>query len=155
MQSLQQDVKRELEVSINTFERYADKSRASTPVFNPGEMVWLSSRSIKSSRPTRKFSKRWLVFHISLLELVKKSTIPKRNQEPPPPIIIKEEEEWEVPQIMDLKLKRKRYGIWWSENISVKRQKDPLGNQPKTSRIFQNLSRTFILYILTRQDPIH
>ncbi|MBW0503886.1 hypothetical protein O181_043601 [Austropuccinia psidii MF-1] len=39
IQSLQQDVKRELEVAINRFKRYADESRASPPVFNPGDMV--------------------------------------------------------------------------------------------------------------------
>ncbi|MBW0486819.1 hypothetical protein O181_026534 [Austropuccinia psidii MF-1] len=38
-QSVQQDVKRELEVSINRFKGYADKSRASPPVFNPGDMA--------------------------------------------------------------------------------------------------------------------
>ncbi|MBW0547437.1 hypothetical protein O181_087152 [Austropuccinia psidii MF-1] len=60
IQSVQQDVKRELEVSINWFKRYADKSRASPPVFNPGDMVWLSSKNIKSTRPTKKPSERWL-----------------------------------------------------------------------------------------------
>ncbi|MBW0542973.1 hypothetical protein O181_082688 [Austropuccinia psidii MF-1] len=133
IQSVQQDVKRELEVSINRFKRYADKSRASPPIFNPGDMVWLSSKNIKSTRPTKKLSERWLgpfpilkkvsthayhlklpsqwksihpVFHISLLEPVKTSTIPNRDQEPPPPIIIEEEEGWEVSQILDSKLKR-------------------------------------------------
>ncbi|MBW0594071.1 hypothetical protein O181_133786 [Austropuccinia psidii MF-1] len=99
MQSGQQDVKREIEVSINRFKRYADKRRASPPVFNPGYMVWLSSKNIKSTRPTKKLSARWLVgthayhlklpsqwksihpvFNISLLEPVKKSTIPNRHQ---------------------------------------------------------------------------
>ncbi|MBW0465970.1 hypothetical protein O181_005685 [Austropuccinia psidii MF-1] len=60
LQSLQQDVKRELEVSINRLKRYADKSRESPPVFNPGDMVWLSSKNIKSSRPTKILSERWL-----------------------------------------------------------------------------------------------
>ncbi|MBW0560180.1 hypothetical protein O181_099895, partial [Austropuccinia psidii MF-1] len=60
IQSVQQDVKRELEVAINRFKRYADKSRASPPVFNPGDMVWLSSKNIKSTRPTKKLSERWL-----------------------------------------------------------------------------------------------
>ncbi|MBW0537820.1 hypothetical protein O181_077535 [Austropuccinia psidii MF-1] len=46
IQSVQQDVKRELEVAINRFKRYADKSRASPPVFNPGDMVWLFSKNI-------------------------------------------------------------------------------------------------------------
>ncbi|MBW0497694.1 hypothetical protein O181_037409 [Austropuccinia psidii MF-1] len=101
-QSVQQDVKRELEVSINWFKRYADKSRASPPYFNPGDMVCLSSKNIKSTRPTKKLSETWLGpfpilkkvsthayhlklpsqwksihpgFHISLLEPVKTSTI--------------------------------------------------------------------------------
>ncbi|MBW0556135.1 hypothetical protein O181_095850 [Austropuccinia psidii MF-1] len=119
MQSVQQDVKREVEVAINRFKRYADKSRAIAPVFNPGDMVWLSSKNIESTRPTKKLPERWLgpfpilkkvttqaynlkppsqwksihlVFHISLLEPVKKSTIPNWQQGPPPPIIIEGEE---------------------------------------------------------------
>ncbi|MBW0505013.1 hypothetical protein O181_044728 [Austropuccinia psidii MF-1] len=102
-------------VAINRFKRYTNKSRASPPVFNPGDMVWLSSKNIKSTRRTTKLSERWLgpfpilkkvsthayhlklpsqwnsihpVFHISLLEPVKTSTIPIRHQEPPPPVII-------------------------------------------------------------------
>ncbi|MBW0534332.1 hypothetical protein O181_074047 [Austropuccinia psidii MF-1] len=51
------------------------------------------------------------VFHISLLEPVKTSTIPNRHQEPPPPIIIEEEEKWEVSQILDSKLKRGK--LWY------------------------------------------
>ncbi|MBW0549628.1 hypothetical protein O181_089343 [Austropuccinia psidii MF-1] len=138
IQSVQQYDKRELEVAINRFERYADKSRASPPVFNPGEMVWLSSKNIKTTRPTKKLSERWLdpfpilkkfsthsyhlklpsqwksihpVFHILLLEPVKTSKIPNMHQEPPPPIIFEEEEEWEVSQILDSKLKRGK--LWY------------------------------------------
>ncbi|MBW0502671.1 hypothetical protein O181_042386 [Austropuccinia psidii MF-1] len=51
------------------------------------------------------------VFHISLLEPVKKSTIPNWHQEPPPPIIIEEEEEWQVSQILDFTLKRGK--LWY------------------------------------------
>ncbi|MBW0585797.1 hypothetical protein O181_125512 [Austropuccinia psidii MF-1] len=105
-------------------------------------MVWLSSKNIKSTRPTKKLSERWLgpfpilkkvsthayhlklpsqlkaihpVFHISLLEPVKTSTIPNWHQEPPPPIIIQEEEEWEVSQMMNSKLKRRNswYLVEW------------------------------------------
>ncbi|MBW0559203.1 hypothetical protein O181_098918 [Austropuccinia psidii MF-1] len=133
IQSVQQDVKRELEVSINRFKRYADNSRASPPVLNPGEMVWLSSKNIKSTITTKTLPERWLgpfpilkkvsthayhlklpsqwksihlVFHISLLEPVNTSKIPNRNQEPPSTIIIEEEEECAVSQILDSKLKR-------------------------------------------------
>ncbi|MBW0586840.1 hypothetical protein O181_126555 [Austropuccinia psidii MF-1] len=137
IQSVQQDVKRELEVAINQLKWYADKGRANPPVFNPGDKVWLSSKNIKSIRPTKKLSERWLgpfqilkkvithayhlklpsqwksihpVFHISLLEPAKTPTIPNWHQEPPPPIIIDEEEEWEVSQILDSKLKRRKLG---------------------------------------------
>ncbi|MBW0549771.1 hypothetical protein O181_089486 [Austropuccinia psidii MF-1] len=128
IQSVKQDVKRELEVSINRLKRYAAKSRASPPGFSPGDMVLLSSKNIKSTIPTKKLSERWLghfpipnkvsthayylklppqwksihpVFHISLLEPVKSSTIPNKHQDPPPPIIIEEGEELEVSQILD------------------------------------------------------
>ncbi|MBW0567151.1 hypothetical protein O181_106866 [Austropuccinia psidii MF-1] len=60
LQIVQQDVKRELEVDINRFKRYADKSRASTHVFNPGDMAWLSSKNINSTRTTKKLSEGWL-----------------------------------------------------------------------------------------------
>ncbi|MBW0477657.1 hypothetical protein O181_017372 [Austropuccinia psidii MF-1] len=91
-------------------------------------MVWLSSKNINSTRPTKMFLEGVLgpfpilnkisthsyhlklpshqksihaVFHITLLKQVKKSTLPKRNEVPPPPIIIEEEEEWEVSQTLN------------------------------------------------------
>ncbi|MBW0547559.1 hypothetical protein O181_087274 [Austropuccinia psidii MF-1] len=135
---VQKDVKRELEFSINRFQRYAETGRASPPVYNPGDMVWISSKNIKSTRLTKKLSDRWLgpfpilkkvssnayhpklpsqgkyihtVFHISLFELVKTSKIPDWHQEPPLPTIIEEEKEWEVSQILDFKIKRGK--LWY------------------------------------------
>ncbi|MBW0569500.1 hypothetical protein O181_109215 [Austropuccinia psidii MF-1] len=105
-------------------------------------MVWLFSKNIKSTRTTKKLSGRLLgpfpifkkvsthayhlklpsqwksihpVFHIALLEPVKTSTIPNWCQEPPPSIIIEEEEEWEVSQILDSNLKRRK--LWYSELV--------------------------------------
>ncbi|MBW0470108.1 hypothetical protein O181_009823 [Austropuccinia psidii MF-1] len=54
-------------------------------------------------------------FHISLLEPVKKSTIPNQNQDLPPTVIIGEEEEWETSQILDSKLRRGKswYLVEW------------------------------------------
>ncbi|MBW0530400.1 hypothetical protein O181_070115 [Austropuccinia psidii MF-1] len=101
-------------------------------------MVWLSSKNIKSTRPTKQLSERWLgpfkmlkkisthayhlklpsqwksilpFFHISLLEPVKTSTIASMNQETPPPIIIEEEEKGEVSQIMDSKFNGRK--LWY------------------------------------------
>ncbi|MBW0558595.1 hypothetical protein O181_098310 [Austropuccinia psidii MF-1] len=109
IQSVQQDVKRKLEVAINRFKSYADKTRASPPVFNPGDM------KVRTHAYHLKLPSQWKsinpVFHISLSEPVKTLTIPNRNQEPPPPIILEEEEEWEVSQILDSKLKRGK--LWY------------------------------------------
>ncbi|MBW0478585.1 hypothetical protein O181_018300 [Austropuccinia psidii MF-1] len=50
--------------------------------------------------------------------------------------------------------KEGNYGIWWNGKVSLKTKKDPLGNQPKASRISLNLSRIYIPYILKIQAPI-
>ncbi|MBW0471525.1 hypothetical protein O181_011240 [Austropuccinia psidii MF-1] len=47
---------------------------------------------------------------MSLVEPVKKSTIPNKHQFPPPAVILEEQEEWEVAQFLDSNLKR---GILW------------------------------------------
>ncbi|MBW0507148.1 hypothetical protein O181_046863 [Austropuccinia psidii MF-1] len=74
IQSAQKYFKIELEVAINRLKRYADEESQNSCL--PSQ--W------KSIHP---------VFHISLLEPFKTSTIPNRHQEPPTPIIIEEEEE--------------------------------------------------------------
>ncbi|MBW0474981.1 hypothetical protein O181_014696 [Austropuccinia psidii MF-1] len=59
LQSVQQDVKEELESAIKCFKKYADKNRASSPDFQPGNKVWLASKKIKTTLPTKKLSERW------------------------------------------------------------------------------------------------
>ncbi|MBW0501713.1 hypothetical protein O181_041428 [Austropuccinia psidii MF-1] len=98
LQSVQKVVKEELESEMRRFKNYADINRAILPAFQPGDKVWLPSKSIKTTRPTKKLSERWLgpfevlktissqayhfklpqkwksvdpVFHVSLLEPVK------------------------------------------------------------------------------------
>ncbi|MBW0546414.1 hypothetical protein O181_086129 [Austropuccinia psidii MF-1] len=55
------------------------------------------------------------VFHVSLLEPVKQSSIPNLNQLPPPPALVEEQEEWEVAQVLDSKLKGGKlwYPVEW------------------------------------------
>ncbi|MBW0488932.1 hypothetical protein O181_028647 [Austropuccinia psidii MF-1] len=120
LQSVQKDVKEELESAIKCFKKYADRNRAISSNFQPREKVWLPSKNIKTSRPTKKLSERWLgpfevlkkigshayhlkfpqqwksvqlVFHVSLLEPVKKSAIPNQHHLPPPAVIVEEQEE--------------------------------------------------------------
>ncbi|MBW0554856.1 hypothetical protein O181_094571, partial [Austropuccinia psidii MF-1] len=123
---------------------YADRNREFPPDLQPGNKVWLASKDIKTTGPTKNPSERCLgpfealkkigshsyhlklpqqwnsvhpVCHVSLLEPVKQSTIPNQHQLPPPPVIAEEQEEWEVAQVLDSKLKRGTlwYLVEWKE----------------------------------------
>ncbi|MBW0463544.1 hypothetical protein O181_003259 [Austropuccinia psidii MF-1] len=104
----------------------------------PGEKVWLASKNIKTTRATKKLTEEWVgpfevikkigrhdyhlklplqwkavhpVFHVSLLEPVKQSSIPDCNQLPLPPTLVEKQEEWEVAQVLGSKLKRDK--LWY------------------------------------------
>ncbi|MBW0535350.1 hypothetical protein O181_075065 [Austropuccinia psidii MF-1] len=138
LQSVQQVVNKELESAIRRFKRYAVRNGTILPYFQPGNKVWLASKNIKTTIPTKKLSERWLgpfevlkkagshayhlklplqwksvhpVFHVSLLEPVKQSSIPNQNQFPSPPILVVEQEELEVAQVLDSNLKRGK--LWY------------------------------------------
>ncbi|MBW0466497.1 hypothetical protein O181_006212 [Austropuccinia psidii MF-1] len=108
------------------------------PDFQHGDKVWLASKNIKTTRPTKKLLERCLgpfevlkkvgshayylkfpfqwtsvhpVFHVSLLEPVKQESTPNLNQFPPPPILVEEQEEWELAQFLDSNLKRGK--LWY------------------------------------------
>ena len=56
-----------------------------------------------------------LVFHVSLLELYKDSTILGRLQAPPPPIEVDGAEEFEISEILDSRINRGKleYLVHW------------------------------------------
>ena len=55
------------------------------------------------------------VFHISLLEPYVPNTLPRRVEEPPPPAIVDGEPEYEVEEILDLRIFRRKlqYLVSW------------------------------------------
>ncbi|MBW0483389.1 hypothetical protein O181_023104 [Austropuccinia psidii MF-1] len=110
LQSVQQVVNEELKSEMRRFKKYANRNRTLPPDFQPGEKVLLASKNIKTTRPTKKLSERWLrffevlkkvrihayhlklpqqwqsvnpVFYVSLLEPMKQSTIPNQYKLPP------------------------------------------------------------------------
>ncbi|MBW0579836.1 hypothetical protein O181_119551 [Austropuccinia psidii MF-1] len=115
IQSVQQDVKRELEASINRFKRISNQPDPPKKLSERWLGPFAILKKVSSHYYHLKLPSQWKsfhpVFHISLLEPVKTSTIPNRHQEPPPPITIEEEEEWEVSQVLDSKLKRRK--LWY------------------------------------------
>src|SRR5215469_990930 len=64
---------------------------------------------------TPAMSKLHNVFHVSLLELTNKSSIPNRRQDPPPPVEIAGEDEYEVDRIVNSERRRGRvlYLVQW------------------------------------------
>ncbi|MBW0477099.1 hypothetical protein O181_016814 [Austropuccinia psidii MF-1] len=54
LQSVQKVFKEELELAIKCFKKYADRNRAIPPYFQPGDKVWLASKT------TKKLSEQWL-----------------------------------------------------------------------------------------------
>jgi hypothetical protein len=110
-------------------------------MINIGDKVWLLHCTLKTNRPRDKLDfcclgpfsvvkqinnvafclelppsmKIHLVFHISLLQLYKKSSIPGRFQIPPPSIEIEGQEEFEVSEILDLRIIRRKleYFFQW------------------------------------------
>jgi len=95
----------------------------------------LNSSHIKTTRPTKKFSERFLgpfeiigkvserafrlrlpdsmsrihpVFYVGLLENVHKSSISNRHNDPPPQVEIDGEDEYEVEEILDSRIYRRK-----------------------------------------------
>ncbi|MBW0495874.1 hypothetical protein O181_035589 [Austropuccinia psidii MF-1] len=75
LQSVQKVVKEELESAMKRFKKYADRNRAISPDLQPGDKVWLASKNINTTRPTKKlsedgwdplkFSRRLAAMHIT------------------------------------------------------------------------------------------
>src|SRR5213078_2283608 len=109
--------------------------------FNVGDKVWLLSQNIRTQRPSKKLDWKRLgpypilerigtqayrlqlpssmkihpVFHVSLLDRYVESDIPARIQPPPPSVVVDNEVEYEVEEVLDSKVSRKRlfYLVKW------------------------------------------
>ncbi|MBW0536987.1 hypothetical protein O181_076702 [Austropuccinia psidii MF-1] len=60
LQSVQQVVKEELESTKKRFKKYSDRNRTTPPDFQPGNIVWLASKNVNTTRTINNFSERWL-----------------------------------------------------------------------------------------------
>ena len=148
-----------------------DKSRKEHPNISIGEKVWLLRRNLKTRRPSDKLDYRRLgpfpvvkqinkvayrlelptsmkihpVFHVSLLEPYKESTLPGRVQEPPPPIEIEGDEEFEVSEILDSRIHRRRleYLVHWQGYDISERTWEPASNLESAPEMIQEFHRQY------------
>ena len=149
----------------------ADKSRKQQPHISIGDKVWLLRRHLKTHRPSDKLDYRRLgpfivckqinevayrlelppsmkihpVFHVSLLEPYKESTIPGRLQAPQPPIEIDGEEEFEVSEILDSCIIKKKleYLVHWQGYEVSERTWEPVANLVNAPEMIRGFHRRY------------
>jgi hypothetical protein len=117
----------EIKLSQVRMEEFANRKRKPAPIYFPKDYVWLNTKNIKTTRPTKKLDYKNVrcqvikqispssyrvelpegmqrlhnVFHTSLLSLDPSDPLPDQIQEAPGPIEIDETPMWEVEQILD------------------------------------------------------
>lgn len=134
----------QIAVAQSQYQAPADRHRSPIPTsFEPGAKVWLNTKNIKTSRPSKKLDHKRLgpfkiierisssafrlelphamrflhpVFHASLLTPHRQNNIPNRHQPPPPPVELEGHTEYEVIAILDSKRVRNklRYLVRWA-----------------------------------------
>ena len=153
LREISKETKAMIQLAQERYKEQADKNRVAEPEFAVGDKVWLNTSNITTDRPSKKLDWRWMgpyvikkkvgrrayelqlppstkihpVFHVSLLEKVSKDNF-GRKPEPVPAIIIDEHEEWEVEEILDYKLKRKKpwYLVKWKGYGEEEQSWEPL-----------------------------
>jgi Chromo (CHRromatin Organisation MOdifier) domain len=113
----------------------ADRRRLPAPDFSIGQQVFVNAEHIRTTRPAKKLSEKFLgpfdiiarpgthswtlrlpdhlrtihpVFHVSQLEPSVPNTIPNRTQSPPPPVEVDDDLEYEIAEILDSKIDNRR-----------------------------------------------
>lgn len=133
-------LKKHLKEAQERYKKFADTNRLDFQL-SPGDLVFLSSKNIKTNRPSQKLDHKRLgpykvieqigkssyrldlprtmnihnVFHISLLEPHHSSQIPGRTPAPPTAIIVDGQLEYEVEAILNSRIYRRQgqYLIKW------------------------------------------
>jgi hypothetical protein len=143
MDSVHSEIRDRLEKARVYSKRQADKKRKAHFKIELGDKVLLSTKNIRTTRPTRKFSEKYIgpyrvveqisevafklelpkelsrihpVFHVSLLEPFRESRTPGRNQPPPPPVELAEPDVYEVEAIVDSRFvgNKLEYKLEWA-----------------------------------------
>jgi transposase InsO family protein len=136
MKSTLEEAKAALRKAKDDMARFYNQGRRPTPVYKPGDKVYLDASDIQTTRPSKKLSHLRLgpyaverqvnshayklklpqsmrrlhpVFNVVKLTPVPEDPFPGRQlTPPPPPILVDGEEEWEVEEILDSRLVRKK-----------------------------------------------
>ena len=138
---IQEQLRKNLAQAQENAKRFADRKRREIQPLAIGSQVFLSTKNLNTTRPTKKLDYKhvgpfkvidhrenkvykldlphtmrvhpW--FHPSLLTPKGEDDIPGRRSEPPPPVIIEDQEQYEVKQILDQRKRNRNteYLIAW------------------------------------------
>ena len=131
---VQAELRTTLQHAQERYKEQHDRHVLPAPEIKVGDKVWLNRRNIRTTRPSRKFDVKRMgpfrvlelvgdaklacklelpvqmqihpVFHVSLLEPYRESTLPGRVQAIPHPVEVEGELEYEVARILDSKIER-------------------------------------------------
>ena len=117
------------------YQKTADNRRLPPPDFKVGQKVYVKAQYFRTTRPSKKLSEKYFgpfeiiaqpgsvsftlrlpepmrtvhpVFQVSMLEPALESSIPNRTEDAPPPVEIDGEIEYEIAEVLDSKIDRRR-----------------------------------------------
>ena len=132
---LHEALKANIRSAQQRYQRTADKSRLPPPPFKVGDKAFVKAQFFRTTRPSKKLSEKYFgpfdiiaqpgtvsytlrlpaamrtvhpVFHVSMLEPAPTSAIPDRTNDPPPPVEVDGELEYEIAEVLDSKVDRRR-----------------------------------------------
>jgi hypothetical protein len=134
MQNVQAEAEAALHKARDDMKRYADRTRAHAPKYQVGDKVWLSTKDLHTTRPSRKLMERQVgpypiskiispnavelklppsfkidaPINVSRLRPYKPPTIPGQQTTPQSPIEVEGEPEYIVEEILDSRLRRNK-----------------------------------------------
>ena len=137
LKEIHDTVRDEMRWAQARYQETTDRHRDAAPSFQPGDKVWLNAKNIRTRRPSRKLDNKRLgpftvdtaigthayrlllpdsmqvhpVFHVSLMDPVREDPLPGQAITPPPPVIVDGDTEYEVEEVLDSKLERRR--LWY------------------------------------------
>ena len=135
LDELHQELKTTIAEAQKRYQLPADAKRMIPPTFTIGQQAFVKAKFFRTTRPSKKLSDKFLgpfeilaqhgshsytlrlpdtihgvhpVFHVSMLEPATPNEIPNRVNSPPPPIEVQGELEYEIAEVLDSKIDRRR-----------------------------------------------
>ena len=135
LEQLHSELRQAIKISQQRYQVSADARLNPAPDFKVGDQVFVLAKFMKTTRPSKKLSEKYLgpyeiiaqpgthsftlrlpesmraihpVYHVSMLEPAHPNTIPNCIQPPPPPVKIEGDLEYEIDEILDSKIDKRR-----------------------------------------------